>query len=872
MEKVDYPRTRIEQENKVGQDNKVIGAKAFAVQEKLTNPFHVLSDRTIQAIINAARLDADDAQVVREEIEDRKNAGNFHPENEEISIKDDLDGHYFGFYDGRILVPTHEYVDYREAQKRGENRGVFKGQTRETVTNFIKQEKQRAFGREIDAYYADEERQAKVRELFKARGIEDEAAGMQELKERIFAIDKRAGELSRSYSEPYSRYYEHALRHDIIPDISDMTGVKRFFNQSLASRAAITHYSDRAIQDKDVVSDYCRILETSGASQISYGRLDKSDKKKSECLRNEALKLILPGEFLPNLSKKDTEKVRTFVESMDIGRGDMQDILEDFSRAPRNVFSKNDGNKELAEKYDEIFGVSDLVADSFMHTEKGIGGLVFLSRNEKGKPFLDSKLVDGLSENVIRKINQRAEKLASEIQNRESYQAEAEAAKNKAIEALGESVSRRINKSSDPASELGFLTKIKTIDASGYFKVNDAGKHFSPTYQKLVREKLPWLAAEVNTRSLARKAILRRIGAGYREGVGGNNVDFLRLENFREIKDELNISFEDDAEYDVAFDGFIKTVLSADSKNKGFANAAAYYAGIFSEDPERFTAKVNAYREECNPHFKRKISSFLNHNEEYQDYINRRKENKRLKLERSEANNDAIFEATSYEDVQKYIEERKKALLAELEAKTKDANTTFAPDIKSSFAGGNLVGEAPRDTKDQLSDFGIRKIEKLNAWSKYLALNIDDDTQHYARRFFDKSDKLSAIDDPNTYHAITFKYEGHLCAIAESFSNDSSAMFVARADENMKPEELLEKMFESSKTNARKQKDIGVERYYHYEDDLDEMYRKAFAYLYSGTRASNVKEAEKIAHHTLYDESEMGNINEGELPPQWPFI
>ena len=36
MEKVDYPGTRIEQENKAGQDNKVIGAKTFAVQEKLS--------------------------------------------------------------------------------------------------------------------------------------------------------------------------------------------------------------------------------------------------------------------------------------------------------------------------------------------------------------------------------------------------------------------------------------------------------------------------------------------------------------------------------------------------------------------------------------------------------------------------------------------------------------------------------------------------------------------------------------------------------------------------------------------------------------------------------------------------------------------
>jgi hypothetical protein len=60
--------------------------------------------------------------------------------------------------------------------------------------------------------------------------------------------------------------------------------------------------------------------------------------------------------------------------------------------------------------------------------------------------------------------------------------------------------------------------------------------------------------------------------------------------------------------------------------------------------------------------------------------------------------------------------------------------------------------------------------------------------------------------------------------------------------------------------------------FYHYEDDLDSLYQKAFAYLKTGQRASNAQEAQQVGNKLLGDMSEMGKIKKGELPPQYPFI
>ena len=869
-----------------------IGGKVTSLNERINKgPFSPLSDKTIQSILEAPSADERDVEAAKKEAEARKNSGHYDPESNNVSVKQDLEDNYFTINEGRLLTPTDEYVKYRDALKNGEERDYMRGQVRETVeerearlseealgeSKEIKREP-KSFSEEIEEYFKDAKHREEALETEPIKAYPKEQT-MQRIKGHIARIDnfvKQERKNSKKVAlESYATYLENELAADRIPDESvDHEQLKYDFLQESAKEAIWKHTSGtfRRNDFLRVAHLFADVAKQSQNAETYYAPLDElAEGKKKDALRRAISRGVFEGTFLPNTSKVNPESVKQFLAEKRI---EPKEYTED---AVAYICSdRSNKNEQLAYAYSRIFDTKNALVDDFRLRDADKYGMVRLEKSEDGKCELRSNYPESIAAPVIEAIQQSADKKVEKILRSESYKQRVENAKQLAVGRVNAYIKREVIKRRDRGVEeldIDALTAIKKVDASGYFGLENyiSKQYYTKDYRDLIRSKLPPIEANVDTKPFIRNALMNEYKTG---GVGADgepafDLPYLGREKFKDIAEQLDMTFEDDESYDAVFGGFIESLRATNGENT--RTPYDFYRSIFSDDPERFISKLNAFREnDCPNGLKAKITRFLNKNEDYQAYVQQKKALEELGLEKSVMDKRAILEATSYEDVRKLIEERKNELLAELEAKSEDANTVFGREERGpqehNFGGADI------GTKEAVLDFGIEKLSELNRWSLYLENNVDPDTRHFMRRFYENRDKLSAYNDPNTYHAITFEYSGQLCAIAESFSNDSSAMFVARADRDMAPEDLVEKMFESTKTEARGRKDIGVERFYHYEDGLDSLYQKAFAYLKTGQRASNAQEAQKIGNKLLGDESEMGKIVKDELPPQYPFI
>ena len=103
--------------------------------EKYTfdTPFGALGDVTLDAILGAKNTHPSDKKFAQEEINRRKQLGIYDLSSQEDDVMKNLESNFYGISEGRILVPTDEYREYRTQLLDGKNPEHPKGHVRETA-------------------------------------------------------------------------------------------------------------------------------------------------------------------------------------------------------------------------------------------------------------------------------------------------------------------------------------------------------------------------------------------------------------------------------------------------------------------------------------------------------------------------------------------------------------------------------------------------------------------------------------------------------------------------------------------------------------------------------------------------------------------
>ena len=339
------------------------------------------------------------------------------------------------------------------------------------------------------------------------------------------------------------------------------------------------------------------------------------------------------------------------------------------------------------------------------------------------------------------------------------------------------------------------------------------------------------------------------------------------------VEQNLDLDLSNPEIFNKSISGFLNTLKGVNGEASEQANW--YYENIFAKNPDEFYSRMIDLKKnkDCPRSLKAKITKFMNANESYQEYEQKRLFEKMARdAERKERSSTyrSILRNASGEEINELIRKRQEELVGEIkEAGAEEVETFYARSkrLDAVDSGDELKAEAPKD-------FGVRKVEMLKTWKEYIEANyFNDASEENKPKFFidtfpvanvdnGKLDNV-VLDDDLSYIGFQFEYEGNLCVIAESFNVDAG-MYLFRG----KPGDNFKEMFDGSKANSLK--DPRVVRVDHLgrdnmEDSIDLAYQKAFLYLRTGDKST--------VHYNKFGDSgreDWGTYQSIEYPA-WPL-
>lgn len=399
-----------------------------------------------------------------------------------------------------------------------------------------------------------------------------------------------------------------------------------------------------------------------------------------------------------------------------------------------------------------------------------------------------------------------------------------------------------------------------------YIAGRDDSESFSyvlSDYMSANKPKNPNLEVDVDYQKAIQNGLKMRLAQGVAKD-GNRDIDLTRIFETQEYKDnqaKIGLDFTDDLIPRLAFTGFLNTIKTRNGEYSNEANW--YYDNIFANDPGKFAAFIEAFKESSNDRgTKGKLTRFGSErgNEDFYVFLQQRERDKRPDLESRHTIKRGQITGINKNTMGAILKQYEIDLLNDWEKQgyTKIQSTL---NKKTGASSGNRPNN-PTTRKERETppfDYGLEKGKALARYADFIEENIPgSDVYRFECTFKgEKKDllppnlmdqlelpKMSAqqkyvdavLKDPDAYIGFTFAYEGKRCLIAESFGDDA-AMYLAIED----PESGFRclDLFDDAKSYARNLSNVvAVDHFdlYNFADSLDECYQKAFMFFITGDK------------------------------------
>ncbi len=327
-------------------------------------------------------------------------------------------------------------------------------------------------------------------------------------------------------------------------------------------------------------------------------------------------------------------------------------------------------------------------------------------------------------------------------------------------------------------------------------------------------------------------------------------------------KNKIGLDFSRDDIKFLGFNGFINTLKTPNGEKSD--EAEWYYNNLFAGDIGKFLSFAKCFKENSTDRgVKGKLTKFINENEAIQEYKRQQEVNKRLlnpNTDRHRTIRAGVIKKVDKASIEQLLKSYELKILKKLE---KGGAVKFPASFdvtKQSFRGPNpskyVTEEKP------IFDFGVEKGTMMLRYLDFVKENVPNSAVEPFICVFkgEKRDSLdpipdnireqlglpqmsakqryvkAALDDPNSYYGFMFNYEGKRCMIAESFNNEAG-MYLAyeTRDDGFR----LMDAFKDRKRYARADSHIAEVNHLdkeHFEDSLDETYKKAFLFFRTGNK------------------------------------
>ena len=505
---------------------------------------------------------------------------------------------------------------------------------------------------------------------------------------------------------------------------------------------------------------------------------------------NTVKQTIQDGVFLPDIIKKNPDEADNLLAEVGIDK--YSDQITWLAINGYDAVGKRQ-KKRIAGYFDLDKRVAEMMDGSKSN---------YKYRYDHGKLYHHNgkQFPPEISQSAIEKLDNMAKKLEGELNNDPEFLA-------KAKETLKQQKERKIAKRVATEDRIKFGDLLDTSVVKSNFEAADAivknyedAEGLRGLLSDYMRGKLE-LEVDVDYKKSIQDGLKNRLAQGM-SGQYGKEKDLtsiFRTDEFINNADRIGIDFTDEKIFDIAFDGFIKTLEAKKGEKSDAANW--YYENIFSNDTDRFLANLKTLKEDesTNRGLTTKINRFVKEN----DVINAHK----------------IQEETKKKRQGSILDEYRAAEIAQVENVTKKDIENIVAERQQA-----LVNEAP-------FDFGVEKGRALLKYYDFVEMNIPNGSPQMLVYAFP-----GANDDPRSYLGFEFNYEGKRCMIAESLG-DPAAMYLSIADEISGFE--CKDVFKMARYDADRHPNVAVVDHLdkeHFDDDLDGSYQKAFMFFRTGNK------------------------------------
>lgn len=773
----------------------------------LSTPFGALGDSTLEAIVNTENTHVNDKKFAQIEIDRRKGLDIFNPSSQEDSVMKDLENNFYGISEGRVLVPTDEYREYRTRLLNGENPEHPKGYVRETA--------------EYMQAYHDVEKIVVARD--EGKELREDGWGYQE---SVRYITKEVMQLipERQKIEENMQQSGNIPNGYILNTLASTTEL----GDDVVNKCL--DYECRRNVYGDIIADYL----------IDKRNIVLSDEKTKDFIKDSIQKSVTSFGLLSKNEDINFASAQEFLEQYDILKN--EDVADDV--VDRLHWQRDVSQKEYDKIFDRMTGLIPLCkekcdpeSEKFQEPDN-VG--YHLGYDAESNELVSINYKDFYSPTGADKFYNKL------FVNYPKYAEKFQAAVTRSIENQHAESAREMQggfSMRDFFAEYGHYT-IK--DKANYsIETNDEEKNIPRLH--IFNASLPDI--KINTDGLLqnpenakeiKEGLLARLEHGVKEQAvehswwyNGNKYTSSKQEKTHEvildrnIYEKVGIDLESDEIKGMAFDTFIDTIQTVNGESSD--QAQWLYDNCFSKNPQEFDVKLTAFynSEACDKGTKAKITRFKKKSDAFQKYL------AEAELKEREYKGVVSLEKLQQNSFADTMAEYRRELATQFQNGANEATTLFDKSNSVQKSTEKNIKEQ-KETKEIPFDFGLEKISTLEKWSNYIEENIpDSNVERFAMKFDVNKDANLALNNPRLYFATIFKCNNQLCAMAESFGNPA-AMYVAVGDIDMSPTELVDQIFNNSKDSAvvsGKAKRISHTDSNHIAESLENCYKKAFEYF-----------------------------------------